>query len=108
MDYYTDNSFYWMYLKAPALTPGYAGGSMEDFVEAMYTYTWSSAVLLFKAPAPSTSYNYGGGMHQGYFGDDDILNGGNRMLLTWTHPTGKNAMSATTGYQLVSAEVQWS
>lgn len=109
MDYYTDNSFYWRYLKAPnPIVPGYLGGNQTDYVEALYTYSWSADYLLFKAPAPTSSYNYAGGVHQGYYGSDDITQGGSRMLFTWTHPTGQNSASATTGYQLISAEISWS
>jgi len=106
---YTDSTFYWRYLKAPKpLIPGYLGGNATDFDQAIYTYSWSADYTLFKSPPPSRSYNYAGGVHQGYYGDDDITQGGSRMLLTWTHPTGKAAQSATTGYQVISAEINWS
>jgi len=46
-------------------------------------------------------------MNMGYFGVDDITRGGKKMLLHWDHPTGNNAASTDTGFELQSAVVEW-
>lgn len=110
--YYADNNFYWRYLQLPAgvsIKPIWAGGSQQDFVQAIYTYPWSADIFLFTTPAPADgSYTYGGGAMQGYYDGSDITRGGSRMLLTWTEQSGQNPGSGTSGYYHRSAEIDWS
>jgi hypothetical protein len=47
-------------------------------------------------------------LHAGYFGSDDITNGGWDILLTWTEHTGQDASSTESGYAHMSAHVQLS
>jgi hypothetical protein len=106
-----DNTFYFRYLKADhAILPPHAAGGdpSADYVEALVAYPWSTAQVLYKAsPGLSGKYIYAGGVHQGYFGNDDVTNGGTKMLLSWTAPTGFNPASATSEYQIVTADIEW-
>lgn len=106
-----DNTFYFRYLKADhaILPPGATGGDPSaDYVEALVAHPWSEAQVLYKAsPGLSGKYIYAGGVHQGYFGDSDITNGGTKMLLSWTAPTGLNPASETSEYQLLTADIDW-
>lgn len=43
----------------------------------------------------------------GYFEDNDLINGGSQLLITWTAETGKDAASIYGGYTLMSAIVSW-
>ena len=108
---YVDNTFYFRYLEADhaILPPSVAGTDPStDYVEALVAYPWSAEQALYKAsPGLSGKYIYAGGVHQGYFGDDDIANGGTKMLLSWTAPTGLNPASQTSEYQLVTAAIEW-
>lgn len=107
-DGYVDNKLYWKYLEATKpILPTYAGGKDSDIAQYLTEYSWSAEILLFDLPIPATSYTYGGGMHPGYFGVDDITRGGNMMLVSWTSPTGDNAASAKTGYAIDTATVTW-
>ena len=108
---YADNTFYWRYLKAdhgilPHFAPG--GQADSDYVDNIYQYEWSEQRVLYKAP-PSKSgrYIYSGAVHAGYYGTDDITNGGSRMLLSWTAPTGENPASVDSEYQIVTAGIDW-
>jgi hypothetical protein len=105
---YADNTFYFRYLNAPsAILPPYAGGDPAvDFVENIVKYGWSQEQTLYKAPTPKNGkYVYAGGVHQGYFGADDITNGGSKMLLSWTSPTGENPATLDSEYQIMTCEV---
>ena len=105
---WVDNKFYYRYLNSTeAILPPYAGGDPSvDFVENIVKYPWSTEQLLYAAPAPGNGqYIYSGGVHQGYFGEDDITNGGKRMLLSWTAPTGLNPATLKSEYQTMTAEV---
>ncbi|KAL9010228.1 MAG: hypothetical protein Q9173_004816 [Seirophora scorigena] len=106
---YADSTFYYRYLKAPsAIIPGYApgGDKNSDYAENLLKYDWSEEQVLYKAQTGlGGSFIYSGGVHTRYFGSDDIVNGGSRMLLSWTAPTGQNPASAVTEYQIVTAEV---
>ena len=105
---YADNTFYWRYLKADhAILPPYAGGdSSADYVENIVKYNWSEEEVLYQAATPSAGgYIYGGSVHAGYFGDDDITKGGTRILLSWTEHTGKDAATPDTGYAHMTAAV---
>lgn len=108
-DQYVDNDFYWRYLDADKpILPSWAGGGDDDIAELLVQYSWAKAQLLFQTPPPSKSYNYGGGLNKGYFGANDITNGGDQMLLHWDHPTNLAAGSAETGFDFASAVVTWS
>ncbi|KAL8917359.1 MAG: hypothetical protein Q9208_007976 [Pyrenodesmia sp. 3 TL-2023] len=106
---YADSTFYYRYLKAPhAIVPSYApgGDKNSDCAEYLLKYGWSDEQVLYKAkPGLAGSFIYSGGVHTRYFGSDDIVNGGTRMLLSWTAPTGQNPASAVSEYQIVTAEV---
>lgn len=106
---WTDSSIFYAYLKTPTfISPSYNAATYEDIIENIYKYEWSEAMLLFKTPEVSEGhYTYDGGVLQGYFDEDDIVNGGDRMLLHWTVPTSYPAGSMENGYQFWSAEVRW-
>lgn len=109
---YADNVFYYRYLIAdsailPPFAPG--GDKNSDYVENLLKYEWSDEQVLYKAkPGLNGKYIYSGGVHLGYFGSNDISNGGSRILLSWTAPTGKEPSTATSEYQIVTAEVNLS
>lgn len=111
MNTYADNTFYFRYLNAdhailPPSAPG--GDPLSDYVENLIQHQWSREQVLYKAsPGLSGKYIYSGGVHQGYFGDNDITNGGTKMLLSWTAPTGLNPASESSEYQIVTAELDW-
>ncbi|KAL8701368.1 MAG: hypothetical protein Q9201_004937 [Fulgogasparrea decipioides] len=108
---YADSTFYYRYLKADhAIIPSYAPGGDKnlDCAEYLLKYKWSDEQVLYKAsPGLGGSFIYSGGVHLRYFGSDDVANGGSRMLLSWTAPTGQNPASATSEYQIVTAEVDF-
>lgn len=93
-----DNTFYFRYLMSEtSIVPPYAGGT-GDYVENIVKNQWSNEQVLYKATAPPMAYIYAGGVHAGYFGDDDITNGGVQMLISWTEHTGQDAASPASGY----------
>ncbi|KAL8866591.1 MAG: hypothetical protein Q9174_006212 [Haloplaca sp. 1 TL-2023] len=106
---YADSTFYYRYLEADrAIMPSYAPGGDPnvDCAEYLLRYDWSEEQVLYKAqPGLSGAFIYSGGVHLQYFGSDDISNGGSRMLLSWTSPTGQNPGSLNAEYQIVTAEV---
>ncbi|KAL8913567.1 MAG: hypothetical protein Q9171_001651 [Xanthocarpia ochracea] len=108
---YADSTFYYRYLKAdrpimPCYAPG--GDKNSDYVENLLKYEWSDEQVLYKAqPGLAGAFIYAGGAHTRYFGSDDIVNGGTRLLLSWTAPTGQNPASAASEYQIVTAEVNF-
>lgn len=108
---YADSTFYYRYLEAnQAIIPPYApgGDKSSDFVENILKYTWSKEQVLYKAATGlSGKYIYSGGVHANYYGSNDVINGGSRMLLSWTAPTGLDPSTQTSEYQIVTAEVQW-
>ncbi|KAL8933833.1 MAG: hypothetical protein Q9216_006192 [Gyalolechia sp. 2 TL-2023] len=108
---YADSTFYYRYLKADhPIMPGYGPGGdrNSDCVENLLKYEWSDEQVLYKAkPGLGGSFIYSGGIHTQYFGSSDIINGGSRMLLSWTAPTGQNPASAVSEYQIVTAEVNF-
>ena len=114
MTTYVGNTFYYRYLKTPtAIIPKHAGGdfgrdSDVDYVENIVHNRWSDSMILYKAnPGASGKSVYSGSVHQGYYDNDDISNGGSRMLLSWTAPTGQDAGSTLSEYQIMTGEVQW-
>lgn len=108
---YADSTFYYRYLEADdAILPGFAPGGNKDsdYVENILKYTWSDQQVLYKAATGlSGKYIYAGGLHAGYYGSDDITNGGSKMLISWTAPTGLDPSTYNSEYQLVTAEVDW-
>ena len=108
---YADSTFRYRYLKADsAVIPSYApgGNKSADAVEEMVQHEWSEERLLYQAPEGREGhFIYAGGVHQGYYGTDDITNGGSRMLLSWTSPTGLDPSTLKSEYEIVTAEVIW-
>lgn len=90
----------------PPYAPG--GNVADDLVANVLKFKWSDERLLYKAiPGLNGKYIYSGGVHQGYYGSDDITNGGSRMMLSWTAPTGLDPSAFASEYQIVTAEVGW-
>ncbi|KAK5201546.1 hypothetical protein LTR16_002288 [Cryomyces antarcticus] len=107
---YADNKFYYRYLQSDhAIIPSYSDGNgEEDYVENIVKHTWSDEQVLFEAPMPKNGhYIYAGGVHMGYFEGDEVTNGGTRMLISWSAPTGENPASSDSEYQLCTAEINW-
>ncbi|KAI9819117.1 MAG: hypothetical protein M1827_007273 [Pycnora praestabilis] len=102
---FADNIFYYRYLEADAaIVPDNA----SDYVENMFKYSWSDQQFLFKAgPGPTGNFIYAGGVQLGYFDDDDISNGGSKMLLSWTAPTGGDPAAMASEYLFITAIVEW-
>lgn len=96
-----DNTFYYRYLPLD-LNVDQSG----NYVENIVTSSWSEEKVLANITAPVQGYIYAGGMHAGYFGDDDITNGGMKMLITWTEHTGQDAASPASGYAHESAYIE--
>ncbi|KAK5046583.1 hypothetical protein LTR84_007344 [Exophiala bonariae] len=98
---YGDNTFYYRHLPLDLdVVPG------GDYVEKILTSEWSGEKVLAKPDAPEREFIYSGGVHLGYFGDDDITNGGWKMLITWTEKIGRDAFAADAGYAHKSAIVR--
>ncbi|KIW73239.1 hypothetical protein PV04_01373 [Phialophora macrospora] len=96
-----DNTFYYRHLRLDL------DADEKDFdVENIVKAKWSDEGVLAKIDAPMEGYIYAGGMHAGYFGDDDITNGGSKVLITWTEHTGLDAASPESGYAHKSAYVE--
>jgi len=103
-----DNTFYYRHLEVPKpIFPPYAGGDPNtDYVENIAKYTWSDPQVLYKAATPPAgNYIYAGAVHAGYFGDDDITNGGTYLLISWTQHTGLDAATPQSGYSHMTAVV---
>ena len=98
---YGDNTFYYRHLPLD-LNATQADGYGEHIV----TGTWSEEKVLVKVDKPAEGFIYAGGIHAGYFGNDDITTGGWSMLITWTEKTGKPAESPESGYSHQSAVVK--
>lgn len=111
MTIYADSTFYYRYLLAdqgilPPFAPG--GDSSSDYVSNILQYSWSEEFALYDTGTGlSGAYTYAGGVHQGYFGQDDITNGGSKMMLSWTAPTGLDPASEKSEYQIITAEINW-
>jgi hypothetical protein len=108
-----DNTFYYRYLQSDhaivhpcaASSSNSNPSSESDCVENIVNYPWSDPQVLYKAPTPAVSYIYAGAVHAGYFGTDDVTNGGMKMLLSWTQHTGQDAASPQSGYAHMTAAV---
>lgn len=88
------------------IEPTYDG---SDFNLNIINYPWSNEKTLFQAPVPGNGdYVYAQGTQPGYFDDDDIINGGNLMLVSWTDPTGEGSNTWDTQYELITAVITWS
>ena len=111
MTIYADSTFYYRYLESdegilPPFAPG--GDASSDYVESIFKYNWSDEKVLYKAAQGlSGKYIYAGGVHAGYYGSNDITNGGTKMLLSWTAPTGLDPSSSLSEYQIITAEIDW-
>jgi hypothetical protein len=107
---YADSTFYYRYLEADTeiLPTDSSNGQAGDYVENIVKYQWSDQQILYKAsPGPTGKYAYAGGVQAGYFDEDDITNGGSKMLISWTVPTGEDPASNDSEYFLVTAEIDW-
>jgi len=108
---YADSTFYYRYLVADqGILPPFAPGADKnsDYVEKILKYSWSEQEVLYKAsPGLGGKYIYSGGVHQGYYGSNDITNGGSKMLLSWSAPTSEDPSSMNSEYQIVTAEIDW-
>lgn len=108
---YADSTFYYRYLKSDKpILPGFAPGGVRgsDYVENVLKYEWSEEKVLYKAAQGLNGhYIYAGAVHEGYYGSNDIVNGGSKMLLSWTAPTGQDPSSLNSEYQIVTAEISW-
>lgn len=98
-----DNTFYYRYLigqdnSTLTIIPPYEDGGEEDYVENLIQQKWSEQRVLFSIPTPARGYAYAGGLHAGYFGEDDITNGGMKMLLSWTEHTKVDPNVPNSGY----------
>lgn len=98
-----DNTFYFRYLvskdnESLSIVPPYEAKDNIQFVEEILTNAWSDEEVLFSIPAPARGYAYAGGLHAGYFGGDDIANGGTKMLCTWTEHTEVDPEKPESGY----------
>merc|ERR1711939_447773 len=96
-----DNTFYYRHL------PLDLDVDQNDEYDHIVTSQWSDEKVLTKIDSPAEGYIYAGGIHAGYFGDDDITNGGWKVLITWTEHTGKDAASLESGYAHKSAYVDF-
>ena len=96
-----DNTFYYRHLPLD-LNARDTDSDVDNIVKS----TWSDEKVLAKIGSPPEGYIYAGGMHAGYFGTDDITNGGLKILLTWTEHTGQDAASTESGYAHKSAYVE--
>lgn len=108
MDGFSDNRLQYRYLISPPIVPTFAGGSAADVGDYLAMgYKWSAPQVLVQIETPPTGYAYGGGMQPGYFGVDDVVNGGSRMLVSWTWPNGKAANTLGGGLGFRTAVVTW-
>jgi hypothetical protein len=100
-----DNTFYYRYLQSDhaIVHPCPTNSSESDCVENIVKYNWSDPQVLYRASPPDVGYIYAGAVHAGYFGTDDVTNGGAKMLLSWTQHTGQDAASPESGYAHMTA-----
>ena len=90
-----DNKFYYRELlpypgTLNGVFPPYESYGDDHWADTIVSGKWDGeASLLYQVKDPPVGTMYAGGIHAGYFGDEDITNGGNSILLTWTEHTGK-------------------
>ncbi|ERF68911.1 hypothetical protein EPUS_08071 [Endocarpon pusillum Z07020] len=107
-----DNTFYYRSLQAPhPIIPAYTTPNADipdyDYVSEILLHPWSEEQTLYKAAIPpSGNFIYAGGVHAGYFGDEDITKGGKKMLISWTEQTGEDANTPKSGYAHMTAGVE--
>lgn len=107
-----DNTFYYRYLvgknnESLIITPPYETDGHDQYVENVLTNVWSDSKVLFKIPTPERGYAYAGGIHAGYFDEDDITMGGMKMLCTWTEHTRVDPDKPESGYALKAEAVEF-
>ncbi|KAK5418548.1 hypothetical protein LTR06_002298 [Exophiala xenobiotica] len=96
-----DNTFYYRNL------PLDLNVDQNDDYDHIVTSQWSDEKVLTKIDSPAEGFIHAGGLHAGYFGEDDITNGGWKVLITWTEHTGQDAASPESGYAHKSAYVDF-
>ena len=93
--YPPDNKFYYRELLPHPGTdngayPPYGPSGDDHWADTIVTGKWDAdATCLHTVPDPAVGSMYAGGVHSGYFGDEDLTNGGDSILLAWTEHTGK-------------------
>lgn len=105
MNGHVDSTFYYRKLLVPkpieAPFPAIPKSSSEwdALAENIWKHPWSTeeTILLKTVPHQDTGFNYAGSVARGFFGEDDISEGGNKLLLTWTIRTGRRAWEKDTG-----------
>lgn len=107
-----DNTFYCRYLigkdnNTLNIVPPHEAGDDNKYVEEILNNAWSDEEVLFTISAPDRGYAYAGGLHAGYFGNDDIVNGGTKMLCTWTEHTKVDPYKPESGYAHKSQIVEF-
>ncbi|RMZ84152.1 hypothetical protein DV738_g550, partial [Chaetothyriales sp. CBS 135597] len=102
-----DNTFYYRVCQPGQIIPPYQEHGRSDWGEFMLSCNWTAREVLYETPTPQREFSYAGGVHAGYYGDDDITNGGHKMLISWTSKTGESAASPDAGYAHNTASVNW-
>ncbi|RMZ79625.1 hypothetical protein DV737_g3326, partial [Chaetothyriales sp. CBS 132003] len=98
-----DNTFYYRFCQPRNIIPAYEQHGQSDWAEAIKSCNWTAREVLYVTPRPQREFIYAGGVHAGYYGEDDITNGGQKMLISWTSKTGSSPESADAGRGHVSA-----
>jgi hypothetical protein len=111
--YPPDNTFYWRQLypehdMTTGVLPPYMPRGDVHWADKIVTGKWDTVDnVLYKAPQPARGFIYAGGVHAGYFGDDDITNGGEAVLISWTEHTGQPGESSESGYAHMTIRVNF-
>jgi hypothetical protein len=62
--------------------------------------------VLYKVPAGlDGKHIYSGGVQVGYYGADDVSNGGKKVMLSWTASVELKPRVAGSEYEFVTAEI---
>jgi len=106
---YLDNKIYYSYLQAPSfISPSHDCSNWVDIVENIVKYSWTPAVqVLHSVPPNAISPSYSAGILQGYFGNDDLTNGGRSLLVTWNTPTSDPTGGDPDGLKFEHAQLQF-
>jgi hypothetical protein len=102
-----DNTFYYRYCQPQDIVPPYELGGHAEYAEAIKGCNWTDRRVLYTVPEPDREFVYAGGVHAGYYGGDDIVSGGRKMMISWTEKTGQDANSPNAGYAHKTAYVDW-
>ena len=102
-----DNTFYYRFCKPRNIVAPYEPSGNSDWAEAIHSCDWTDRGILYVAPTPQREFIYAGGVHAGYYGNDDITFGGDKMLISWTEKTGADASSPDANYAHKTAYVNW-